>query len=323
MGSRRRSSVLLAVLGAVGVVSPACTAAQAAPSSLPTLVLTSDRDGDPEILVRTPDGRTRQLTRNSVSDYGAVWSPDGTRLAFVRGSEEGGGDDIWVMDADGRNQRRLTEPAVTADGVPALDMAPTWSPDGTRIAFASSRDGTEMKIYVMDADGGNQVRLSDSAPFVTDHTPAFSPDGEHIVFASTRAGADNTEIYRMRADGTDVRRLTRTRAGAEDSAPEYSPDGSRILFSSTRGGAAHDLWTMTANGTDARPLGGEPGLTDDVFGRWTADGRQVVFQTFGTEEPFRDSVWIVDADGRDRRRISDGSASEFLPDPAPAPAPRR
>ena len=211
MGSRRRPTVLLlAALGAAGALAPACTPAQAAPGPLPTLVLASDRDGDPEILVRAPDGRMRQLTRNSVSDYGAVWSPDGARLAFVRGSEEGGGDDIWVMDADGRNQRRLTEPAVTADGVPALDMAPAWSPDGRRIAFASTRDGAEMKIYVMDADGGHQSRLSDSAPFVTDHTPAFSPDGEHIVFASNRDSVENTEIYRMRADGSDVRDVSRT-----------------------------------------------------------------------------------------------------------------
>jgi TolB protein len=286
---------------------------------VPAFAFTSDRDGDPEIYLREADGTLIQLTDNEVADFGAVWSPDGSELAFVRADQAGGGDDIWVMDADGSDQRRLTEPVVGEEGMPALDLAPAWSPDGRKIAFASTRDGAEPKIYVMDADGSDQVRLTDGPPHVGDHTPAFSPDGRHIAFTSSRVSDSNHEIFRMRADGTDVRRLTRTADGIDDSAPEYSPDGSRILFSSTRGGAAHDLYTMKTNGAGVRPLGGEPGRVDDVFGRWTSDGDRVLYQTFGIDEPVRDSVWVIGTDGTDRRRVSDDTASDWFPDPRPAP----
>jgi TolB protein len=317
MRSRRSTALLVSALGVTGVTTLIVTPAQAA-APVPPYAFTSDRDGDPEIYLRAPDGTVQRLTDNEVGDYGAVWSPDGEQLAFVRGGTEAGGDGIWVMDADGGDQRQLTDPGVSEDGVPAFDMAPAWSPDGSRIAFASTRDGAEPEIYVMDADGSDQVRLTSTAPYVTDHAPTFSPDGRYIAFSSSRVGDSNHEIYRMRADGSDVRRLTRTADGIDDSAPEYSPDGSRILFSSTRGGAAHDLYTMKANGGKVRPLAGEPGLVDDVFGRWTSDGRQVLYQTFGSGDPARDSVWIVGADGTDRLRLSDGTTSDYLPDPRPA-----
>jgi TolB protein len=319
MASRRSTALLVSALGVTSLSTLGCTPAQAATDPVPPFAFTSDRDGDPEIYVRAADGTVTQLTDNEVADFGAVWSPDGTRLAFVRGLPDGGGDGIWVMDADGGNQQQLTGSRSTADGVPALDLAPAWSPDGQRIAFASTRDGAESEIYLMDADGSDQTRLTETAPYVTDHTPTFSPDGQYIAFTSSRVRDSNHEIFRMRVDGTDVRRLTRTKDGVDDNAPEYSPDGSRILFSSTRGGGAHDLYTMKANGGDVRRLGGEPGLVDDVFGRWTSDGGQVVYMTFGMEEPYRDSVWVVDADGSDRRRVSDDTASDSLPDPQPAP----
>lgn len=317
MGQRRSTALLVSALGITGIAASACTPAEASADPLPPFAFTSDRDGDPEIYVRTAGGTVKQLTDNEVSDYGAVWSPDGTKLAFVRGTTEGGGDGIWVMDADGGNPRRLTEPAVTPEGVPVLDMAPAWSPDGARLAFASTRDGAEMEIYVMDADGSDPVRLTHTEPFVVDHTPAWSPDGRYLAFTSNRVGAANNEIYRMRADGTGVRRLTTTADAVEDSAPAYSPDGSRILFSSTRGGAAQDLYTMDPDGSDVRPLGGEPGPVDDVFGRWTPDGDRVLYQTFAVGESLKDAVWIVDADGSDRRRISDDGTSDALPDPMP------
>lgn len=318
MGSRRSTVLLASALGVGSLGTPACTPAQAASDPVPPFAFTSDRDGDPEIHLRAADGTVTQLTDNEVADFGAVWSPDGSRLAFVRGGAEGGGDAIWVMDADGSDQRQLTDPRVGADGVPALDQAPAWSPDGRRIAFASTRDGAESEIYVMDADGSDQTRLTETPPHVTDHTPTFSPDGRYIAFTSSRVRDSNHEIFRMRTDGTDVRRLTRTKDMVDDNAPEYSPDGSRILFSSTRGGGAHDLYTMKANGGDVRRLGGEPGLVDDVFGRWTSDGGQVLYMTFGIEDPYRDSVWVVGADGSDRRRISDGTTSDSLPDPRQA-----
>src|SRR5216117_1854859 len=98
------------------------------------------------------------------------------------------------MNADGSDPRNLTNN-------PGGDDTPAWSPDGTRIAFTSARDGN-WEIYVMNADGSNATRLTDNGA----QMPAWSPDGTRIAFTSARDG--NWEIYVMNADGSDPRNLT-------------------------------------------------------------------------------------------------------------------
>jgi len=111
-------------------------------------------------------------------------------------SNRDGNSEIYVMNADGSDPRRLTDNS-------ADDWSPAWSPDGMQIAFTSARDGN-YEIYVMDADGSNQRRLSDSDDF--DWGPDWSPDSTQIAFTSNRDGRD--EIYVMNSDGTDLQRLT-------------------------------------------------------------------------------------------------------------------
>ncbi|HEX5502200.1 MAG TPA: DPP IV N-terminal domain-containing protein, partial [Thermomicrobiales bacterium] len=107
---------------------------------------------------------------------------------------------IYAMDADGSNVRRLTH-SETADTFPAV------SPDGTRIVYTAYAHGTgeyQSEIYLMDADGGHVTRLTSTVAL--NATPCWSPDGTKIAFFSDRDGNDN--IYTMNADGSDVRRLT-------------------------------------------------------------------------------------------------------------------
>ncbi|MDE3089872.1 MAG: PD40 domain-containing protein, partial [Chloroflexota bacterium] len=114
------------------------------------------------------------------------------KIAFVR-------NQIYVMDADGRNVRWLTNDS-------AYHWSPAWSPDGRLIAFDTNR-GDDEGIFVMDADGGNVHRLSNNP--ARDASPAWSSDGHWIAFQSFRDG--NWQIYVMGSDGENVRRLTNNR----------------------------------------------------------------------------------------------------------------
>jgi Tol biopolymer transport system component len=117
----------------------------------------SERDGDFEIWAVNPDGSApTKLTDNTVLDADPMWSPDGTRLAFVRaGSCANPCRAIWVMNADGTGASALTP---FTSGV--QDSGPTWSPNGDTIAFASTRSGGVKHIFSVPASGGAVTQLT-------------------------------------------------------------------------------------------------------------------------------------------------------------------
>jgi Tol biopolymer transport system component len=150
-----------------------------------------------------------------------TFSPDGTQIAFRHGDdlvEPSGDEEVYVMNADGTNVRRLTD---NAD----FDSAPAWSPDGRWLAFEHAPGDTltpgtepqEKDIYVMRPDGSDVRRLTDSPGL--DEGPVWSPDGTKIAFSSARDGQQ--EIYVMNADGSDQRRLTNN--PARDESPDWQP----------------------------------------------------------------------------------------------------
>ena len=150
-------------------------------------------------------------------------------------------DDIHVLNTDGSGVTILTDNSFY-DGMPA------WSPDGTKIAFVSDRDGNG-EIYVMNADGSHPTNLTNTSG--GDDTPAWSPDGTKIAFVSDRDG--NAEIYVMNADGSHPTNLTNTSGG--DDTPAWSPDGTKIAFVSDRDGNA-GIYIMNVDGSNATKLVG-------------------------------------------------------------------
>ena len=138
------------------------------------------------------------------------------QIAFV--SERDGSWNIYVMDANGRNQQKLTN---TRRG----NWHPSWSPDGKRIVFSSEMDGS-WNIYVMDTDGRNQQKLTNTRR--GNWHPSWSPDGKRIVFSSEMDGSWN--IYVMDTDGRNQQKLTNTRQLASVMVTRRQAHSSRLRW---------------------------------------------------------------------------------------------
>ena len=223
----------------------------------------SSRYGGSEMMVMNANGTMQGLLwpDPATSGFDVAWSPDGIRLAFVSGRD--GNSEIYVMNADG-TQTRLTYNVAPDDPDTwwmGRDEDPAWSPDGTKIAFTSLRDGN-FEIYVMNANGTWQANATLNG--AGDFEPAWSPDGSKIAFTSNRDG--NLEIYVMNADGTGQHNLTKH--GWDDSHPTWSLDGARIAFTSNRGGNDNIHW-MNADGTgQVRLTTNQSGDFDPAWSPW-------------------------------------------------------
>ncbi len=217
-----------------------------------------------EIYVMAADGSNpRNLTNNPHYDMSPSWSPDGKQIVFASLSRFALDEDpalyfdIYVMAADGGNPHNLTNS-------PNDDRFPSWSPDGGQIVFSARRDGhfenehaITYEIYVMEADGMNQQRLTENRS--NDWDPVWSPDGNRIAFASDRKGdLQNFEIYVMDADGGNEQKLTENREN--DRFPSWSPDGERIVFASERDGnwESLEIYVMDADGGNPQNLTNNP-----------------------------------------------------------------
>ncbi|MGV3577881.1 amidohydrolase family protein [Brevundimonas sp.] len=217
--------LIRAVLSAVVALSVANTgwaqSAPPAPAVTPT-ASAADADEEPKWNVQNPPGPAHEA---AIDVTEGTWmaldvSPDGREIVFdLLG-------DIYVMPIEGGQAR------VIASGV-AWDMQPKYSPDGTRIAFTSDRDGGD-NIWVMNRDGSNPTQVSDES-FRLLNSPDWSPDGEFIVgrkhFTGTRSlGAGEMWMYH-RTGGGGVQLTTRRTQQKDSGEPAFSPDGRYLYFS--------------------------------------------------------------------------------------------
>ena len=167
----------------------------------------------------------------------------------------------------------------------------------SRIVFASYRGGNH-EIYVMNADGSNQINLTNNP--ANDEYPSWSPDAKKIAFGSNRdshsQGYINAEIYVMNADGSEQTNLTNN--PAYDHFPSWSPDGKKIAFASQRDGNMN-VYVMNADGSNQTRLTNNPG--NDVKPQWSPDGKKIAFQTrrHGNME-----LYVMSSDGSNETRLT-------------------
>ena len=219
-------------------------------------------------------------------------------IAFF--SDRDGNNEIYVMNADGSNQRNLTNN-------PFSDTDPAWSPDGSQIAFASTRDGN-YEIYVMDSDGSNIRRLTNH--IAIDVNPTWSPDGSQIAFLSRRYG--NVEIFLINVDGSNLQRITHN--NYDDFEIDWSPDGKLMALASQVGEFAN-IYTINVESA----LQGTPALnqlTDteahDGFPKWSPDSSQIAFIS-NREGSENWEVFIMKSDGSNQRRLTYSDGLDGIP----------
>ena len=224
-----------------------------------------------------------------------------TYAYYARGGQAGepGGriayntrDELWVMDADGSNRELL-------DRSPqGFAYAPTWSPDGTEIAYVRSI-GDVNGIFVLDLERSEERQISPDGV-----APEWSPDGSRLAFV------DPEGLALMNPDGSAV-----TQLGVRGDCPTWSPDGEQIAYCDVQGELSEedDLYVMSADGSRRRRLTRDPGIEDPVA--WSPDGERIAFfsrRTTGGD------TYLIDVDGTDVVQLTSDPgaqvANAWLPD---------
>lgn len=221
-----------------------------------------------------------------------VWSPEGGRIAFTRFNDGHGA----VVIQDLRTGSRTTAPGTST----ALNITPSFSPDGQWLAFARvDEDGTD--IFKVNLASGSAPQRLTAGRFADNLSPTYSPDGRRIAFVSTRAGAP--QVYVMSADGTDQELLAPFDYGVTGSSngPEWSPDGASLIFHRDVS-RSPQVFVLDVNSRRVRQLTSS-GRNEDPT--WAPDGRHVAFVS---DRSGRRQLWVIDMEtGRIRQVRTPGS----------------
>ena len=274
-------------------------------------------DGFVHLYAMQPDGSgRRRITDFGTDDTAPAVSPDGRTIAFVHQLADvapaiatvpiGGGVVTWLTDPE----------FFVTDG-------PTWSPDGTEIAFAGTH-GEGQRIYVMNADGSDARPITGRNVHWPDG-PSWSPDGSTIAFAASPISGEEEpsvwDIYTVAPDGTDLTNRTQTSDVSHDEgSPTWSPDSQRLAFTRTGPQGSSIVIRRLSDGVETQAT---EGIYVEGSPAWSPDGRWISFDRAGVERdpgghPAQQDVWLVRPDGTGETRLTTDGA--FTPTWQPIPA---
>jgi Tol biopolymer transport system component len=244
-----------------------------------------------DICTMNPDGSGVQNLTGALGSYDdwPTWSPDGTRIAFLRQQGAPVTRNYYVMQADGS---QVTQ--VTHHGAWNSDGFASWSPSGSRLVFAADPDGSGIwHLYLTSTSGTGLKQLTTGG---NDSEASWSPDGTTIVFSSSRSGLP--QLWLVNPNGTGLKRLTHYNGW--DREPRWSQDGTKIAFAREFSGN-RDICTMNADGTQVRRLTSNPNLEGSPT--WSPDGTRIAFWRWGL------GVLVMAADGTGKHLVMAGASA--------------
>jgi Tol biopolymer transport system component len=277
-----------------------------------------------------------RLTSGSGNNTEAIWSPDGSKIAYT--SDRFGNWTLHVMDVDSQKEIQLTSPD-------SISGWPDWSPDGEKIAFWSYKNG-ESQIFTIKADGTDEQQLTlgsllKSEPLwrsdgtmllfsqkdeywqiwimaldsgkqwqisTTDENhwaPRWMPDGREIIYYSS----DGFMLKAVDIEGLHYRDVLTAPYGefVSDERPRISPDGKKILFNSLRS-PNWGLWLMDIDGKNTKRLTHDG--AGDRKASWSPDGKWILYSSYRSANP---DIWIMDSDGSHQTKLTEGGLNDLSP----------
>ena len=296
-GAARTAAVFIAVVAA-GLL--ALSATEPVEAAFPGVNGKIAFESYNEIYSVNADGAgLKQLTNNAAIDQLPSWSPDGTKVAFLShrdntiDSRGYATSELYVMNADGSNARRITNNT-------AYEYSPTWSPDGTKLAYTreSSEQAKTADVYTINVNGTGETRVTALLDFSNPGHLDWSPNGTKI--ALDMAPGDGTRqpgVFVMNADGSGLTRLT-VDPGDGFLHPEWSPDGTKLAYARCvdQETCNKAIYTMNADGSALAQLSNNLyQVYADESPSWSPDGKKVAFlRAIGGGEQ---KIYTVNPDG--------------------------
>ena len=282
------------------------------------LLVTLVRTGDTEVFVVDPEtGDAQNLTRSPASEERyPCWSPDGKRVAFI--SNRDGPNNLYIMDADGHNVKRLVNS-------PSVCYMPSWQPtaSGELIVFGLHGDRPEMASIKPDGTG---LRVLGEG-----HDPTISPDGKLICYTGHAGGG--VTVFVMDTDGSNKRQVVKHISKVGATFPNWSPDSKQIVYSFPVAESL-ELFMINADGTNQRQLTKLGKVCTPAA--WSPDGKWISFRytderywsndatmkkVYAEKPAGKRPVWVIRPDGSDAHVIEclrfqcamDGSRASWKP----------